>query len=76
MTFEPIDPSRIYRTREAEKYFGLRESQIAREVAAGNIPAPMKITPNGRARGWLGRVIIKWQEQRLAASQPKGGRAR
>jgi predicted DNA-binding transcriptional regulator AlpA len=73
MAIEEIEPNRIYRTREAEKYFGLRESQITREIAAGNIPPPMKITPNGRAKGWLGKVILKWQAERLAASQPKRG---
>jgi predicted DNA-binding transcriptional regulator AlpA len=70
MALEEIEPNRIYRRREAEKYFGLRESQIDREIKLGNIPAPMKLTPNGRACGWLGKVILKWQADRLAASQP------
>jgi len=52
---------------EGPKYFGYKHSQLDEKIRAGEIPAPFPLTDSGRAKGWIGRQIIEWQNARLAA---------
>jgi predicted DNA-binding transcriptional regulator AlpA len=64
-------PNEIFRPKRAEKYFGLRHSQIALKVKSGEIPAPIRLSASGHAVGWLGSQIIEYHKTRLALSKAK-----
>ena len=66
-----IDPDQIYRASEGPKYFGLKRTALDDAIKRGEIEPPMWLTDSGRARGWLGSVIIKHHQKRLAASAAK-----
>jgi predicted DNA-binding transcriptional regulator AlpA len=68
-----LDPNEIFRPKQAEKYFGLRHSQIALKVKAGEIPAPIKLSASGSAVGWLGSQINEYHKTRLALTKAKTG---
>jgi predicted DNA-binding transcriptional regulator AlpA len=57
---------RIIREGDLPQYVGLRRTQIAALIAAGEFPAPMKLSDTGRAKGWLEADLLVWQRQRLA----------
>jgi predicted DNA-binding transcriptional regulator AlpA len=67
-----LDPNEIFRPKRAEKYFGLRHSQIALKVKAGEIPAPIRLSASGSAVGWLGSQLIEYHQHRLALTKAKG----
>jgi predicted DNA-binding transcriptional regulator AlpA len=72
----PLGPNQIVRLQDGFKYFGLRTTQIDEHIHLGNIPAPITISDSkekgkaSRARGWLGKQILGWQETRLAKTRP------
>lgn len=72
----PLGPNQIVRLQDGHLYFGLRGTQIDEHIQLGNIPAPITISDSkekgkaSRARGWLGRQILDWQEKRLAKPRP------
>jgi predicted DNA-binding transcriptional regulator AlpA len=72
----PLGPNQIVRLQDGWKYFGLRGTQIDEHIQQGNIPAPITISDSkekgkaSRARGWLGKQILDWQEKRLAKPRP------
>jgi predicted DNA-binding transcriptional regulator AlpA len=68
-----LDPNEIFRPKQAEKYFGLRHSQIALKVKAGELPAPIRLSASGSAVGWTGRQIIEFHKVRLALTKAKAG---
>ena len=70
--FEELDPNQIIRLVEGKKYFGYGHTQLDVKIKAGEIPAPVSLSPSGRARGWLGRQIIEHQRRLLAAAQDQG----
>jgi predicted DNA-binding transcriptional regulator AlpA len=69
MQREGLVPDQIYRASEARKYFGYKATQLDEKIKTGEIPAPIYLSDTGRARGWFGRQIIKWQSEREAASR-------
>jgi predicted DNA-binding transcriptional regulator AlpA len=64
-----LDPNEIFRPKRAEKYFGLRHSQIALKVKSGEIPTPIRLSPSGSAVGWLGSQLIEYHKRRLALTK-------
>src|ERR1700686_214868 len=73
---KPLGPNQFVRLSEGPLYFGLRMTQIDEHIQTGAIPAPITIsdlTEKGkasRARGWVGKQILEWQERRLAKPRP------
>jgi predicted DNA-binding transcriptional regulator AlpA len=54
-----IDPHEIIRRKDGQKYFGFSDNMIDTKIKTGEIPAPMALSANGRAKGWLGSQIIE-----------------
>ena len=44
---------------------GLSRSTIYRMIQSGEFPPPIKLTPNGRASGWLQEEIENWKKSRV-----------
>ena len=57
---------RIIRERDLPQYVGLRRTQIAVLIAAGEFPAPIKLVNSGRAKGLLEADLLVWQRDRIA----------
>jgi hypothetical protein len=68
-----INPAWIYRKSDenTRRILGLGPTQIDEEIAKGNLPPPMELTPSGKAKGWLGSVLIQIQRERLARAAAK-----
>jgi hypothetical protein len=66
-----LDPNEIFRPKIAEKYFGLKHTQINEKVRAGEIEAPFLLSEGGKAVGWTGRQIINYHRKRIAATAKK-----
>lgn len=67
-----LDPAEIFRPKQAEKYFGLKHTQINEKVRAGEIEAPFLLGgEGGKAVGWTGRQIINYHRKRIAATAKK-----
>jgi prophage regulatory protein len=64
-----IDSLRVIRMQEVTERVSLAPSTIYGMVQAGKFPAPFKITPGGRAAGWLLGDIEGW----LISRAEKGG---
>jgi prophage regulatory protein len=62
----PIAPQKILRLAEVMKCVGLRSTQIDLLVHQGVFPRPIKLSPGGRAIGWLESEIAQYQEARIA----------
>jgi predicted DNA-binding transcriptional regulator AlpA len=58
-----IHPNQIIRRKDGPKFFGLSENQIDTKIRLGEIPKPMALSATGRARGWLGSVVLEYQAQ-------------
>ncbi|MCH8491524.1 MAG: AlpA family transcriptional regulator [Oceanicaulis sp.] len=55
--------NRILRRREVEIRTGLSRSSIYASIAAGQFPAPLRLT--ARSVGWVEHEIDSWIEQRV-----------
>ena len=55
---------RVLRLNEVEQRSGLRKSAIYVGVRNGTFPAPIKLTPTGRAVGWRSDQLQSWIESR------------
>lgn len=68
-----INPAWIYRKTDPGtlRIIGLKATAIDEEIAKGNLPPPMDLTPAGKAKGWLGATLIKIQRERLARAAAK-----
>src|SRR5262249_12008576 len=68
-----INPAWIYRKTDPEtrRILGLKPTQIDEEIAKGNLPPPLELTPAGKAKGWLGETLIQIQRERLARAAAK-----
>ena len=62
---------RVLRLNEVEQRSGLRKSAIYQLIRAGGFPAPIRLTPTGRAVGWRSDQLTSWIESRpTSPSQP------
>ena len=68
-TYKPLLPDKFYRLYDGPQYFGYSYTQLDLRIKKGEIPTPISLSANGRARGWFGRSIIAWQAEREAAAQ-------
>ena len=55
---------RVFRLDEVERRSGLRKSAIYALIRNGAFPAPIKLTPTGRAVGWRSDELSAWIESR------------
>ena len=51
---------RTLRMGDLTKKVGYKRSTICGFVAQGKFPKPFKLTPGGRAAGWLESIIDDW----------------
>jgi hypothetical protein len=67
-----IEPNKIYRPLRAagKKFFGFGPTQLTVKIKTGEIPAPVALTPGGRAKGWFGWQILEHQRRIMAAATP------
>lgn len=65
------DTNRIIRRPELLHITGLSNSALDREVRDGRFPAPLKLSPNPKARavGWSMRGVQEWIAEREAEAQ-------
>jgi hypothetical protein len=66
---QPLHPDWFYRMSDGPKFFGYRSSALAAKIESGEIPGPISLSDTGRAKGWFGRIIIAWQQEREAAAR-------
>jgi prophage regulatory protein len=64
---EPNRLNRMYRLRDLPQFVGLRRTQIAELIKAGQFPRPVALSDTGRAVAWLEQDLIAWQTTRIAA---------
>lgn len=63
---------RTLRMSELPKKVGYKTSTIYGLIAKGKFPKPFKLTPGGRAAGWLESTIDNWIREQ-ASSKFGGG---
>jgi prophage regulatory protein len=61
-----LDSLRIVRMPEVTERVALKPSTIYGMVQIGKFPAPFKITPGGRAAGWMLEDIEAWLRMRAS----------
>ena len=71
LTLTPPALTRILRWPEVNLKTGLCRSHVHQLVSKRQFPAPIKLTPNGRASGWIESEVNVWLEQRIADSRTK-----
>ncbi len=59
-----VNTTRVIRMQELTEKVALQPSTIYALVQAGDFPAPFKITPGGRAAGWLLDQVDSWLRSR------------
>lgn len=59
--------NKLYRLRDLPQFVGLRRTQIAALIKAGQFPKPIPLSDGGRAVAWLEDDLIAWQKARIAA---------
>jgi predicted DNA-binding transcriptional regulator AlpA len=63
-----IHPDHFYRLTEGTLYFGYAPMTLDLKIKSGEVPRPVSLSDSGRAKGWFGREILKWQAARQAKS--------
>jgi predicted DNA-binding transcriptional regulator AlpA len=58
--------NRLIRETELPAYAGLRRTQIAELIKAGEFPAPIALSDAGRAKAWVESELVAWQLSRIA----------
>jgi hypothetical protein len=66
-----IDLAEIFRPARAYPLFGLKHTQVAEKVQAGEIDRPIPLTETGHAVGWTGRQMLIHHWRRLAVAKKK-----
>jgi len=66
-----IDLAEIFRPARAYPLFGLKHTQVAEKVQAGEIDRPIPPTETGHAVGWTGRQMVIHHWRRLAVAKKK-----
>ena len=67
--------ARIIRWPKVHDKVGMCRSHVHQLISKGLFPAQIKITPNGRASGWVESEVNEWLEQRIAESRPNNPEA-
>lgn len=68
---EPAQLNKMYRLKDLPPYVGLRRTQIAELIRAGQFPRPIPLSDTGRAVAWLESDLIAWQHARIADRNSK-----
>jgi predicted DNA-binding transcriptional regulator AlpA len=55
--------------------FGYSKTQIEEKIRTGEIPEPIPLSANARARGWTGQQIIDWQNNLVALAPQRNAAA-
>ena len=59
--------NRLYRLADLPPVVGLKRTQIAELIKAGEFPRPIPLSTSGRAVAWLESDLITWQNSRISA---------
>ena len=62
-----IEGSRFVRLPAVLQFAGLRRTQLHEAIRRGEFPRAVKLTPGGRAIGWLEEELLAWRDARIAA---------
>jgi predicted DNA-binding transcriptional regulator AlpA len=68
-----LHPDYFYRFILGPKFFGYELSRLYDAIRDGIVPPPVSISDSGRAKGWFGREILRWQEERQKLALAKAG---
>ena len=60
----------ILRMKDLPKKIGDQPSTIYQLISKGQFPIPFKLTPSGRAAGWLESTIDEWIFSQASSSEP------
>src|SRR3954452_7360376 len=71
-----IHPDHFYRYNEGYKWFGYMSTQMNERIKSGDVPMPVRLSDDGRAKGWYGRVILAHQAKREEKSREQEQRVR
>src|SRR6476646_2989420 len=63
---DPANPDRVFRESDLRALDSRGRTQRAKDIENGTFPPPIKLSPSGRAKAWLGREIRAWQLWRRA----------
>jgi predicted DNA-binding transcriptional regulator AlpA len=66
---QSLHPDQVVRFAEGSRWFGYKETQLRDLIAKGAIPRPFRLSPGGRAMGWLGRQDLEFHRTGLAACE-------
>jgi predicted DNA-binding transcriptional regulator AlpA len=50
-------------------YMGFSRTTIKLKIASGDFPHPVRLSDGGRAVGYFGDQLLKWQEKRKEAAR-------
>ena len=59
----------IIRRPAVKRATGYGDTQLDELVRSGELPAPIRLSDGGRARGWFADEIAEYQERRAAARE-------
>lgn len=62
----------LLRLPKVEAATGYKRSTIYRLIQRGEFPAPISLSPGGRASAWIEDEINAWVQQRIAESRNGG----
>jgi prophage regulatory protein len=65
---QTFSPRRILRLPDVKHQVGLGRTAIYQKIKAGEFPAPIPLSNNGRAVGWDSEAINAWIESRIQAA--------
>jgi prophage regulatory protein len=65
----PPTTARILRWPKVHDKTGLCRSHVHQLIGKGQFPAQIKLTPNGRASGWIESEVDAWLAQRIVDSR-------
>ena len=60
--------ARILRRPEVQALVGLSKAQIYKLISRSEFPRPRRLTPSGKAVGWLESEISEWIDSRPVAT--------
>ena len=60
--------AKILRRRDVEAAVGLSKGQIYKMISRGEFPPSRRLTPSGKAVGWLDSEISDWIDSRPVAT--------